>query len=62
MAKANTEKSNIIILTDDNINSIDDFSMTNYYSNIELKNSRDNLFINSSLITHNNELTFLETK
>ena len=58
VAKANTEKSKIIILTDDNVNSIDDFSMTNYYSNIELKNLRDNLIINNSLITQNTEPTF----
>ena len=53
--KANKDKANIIILCDDNINSLEDFSLSSSYSNIELKNLRDELMIENSLF---NILTF----
>ena len=57
--KASKEGKDIIILTDENINSLDDNCNTAYYRNIELKTIRDNNIINCNLIYHNNQPTFI---
>ena len=48
----------MIILTDNNINSLEDNTNTNIYRNIELKNLKDNMIIENSLTVHNHEPTF----
>ena len=48
-----------MILTDENINSLDDNYNTAYYRNIDLKTIRDNNIINFNLIYHNNLPTFI---
>ena len=59
LKKASMEGKDIIILTDENINSLDDNCNTTYYRNIELKIIRDNNIINYNLIYHNNQPTFI---
>ena len=49
----------MIVLTDENINSIDDNCNSAYYRNIDLKTIRDNNIINYNLIYHNNLPTFI---
>ena len=52
------EGHDVIILTDDNINSLEDNTNTNMYHNIELKNLKDDMIIEHSLTIHNHEPTF----
>ena len=49
----------IIILTDDNINTLEENSATNLYKNADLKLLRDNILIDNRLVTHNDQPTFL---
>ena len=53
------EGKDIIILTVETINSLDDNCNTAYCRNIELKTIRDNNIINYNLIYHNNQPTFI---
>ena len=46
------------LLTDENLNSMEDNSNTGSYRNIELKQIRDNNIINYNLTYHNNLPTF----
>ena len=46
------DKSSIMIVTDDNINSLQDNSNSNKYKNIEIENIKDNLLIDNSLHLH----------
>ena len=56
--KVMKEGHDVIILTDDNINSLEDNTNTNIYRNIELKNLKDNMIIENSLTVHNQDPTF----
>ena len=56
------EGHNVMILTDNNINSLEDNTNTNMYRNIELKNLKDNMIIEHSLTVHNHEPTFFRKK
>ena len=55
---ASKEGRDIIILTDENIDSLQDKSSTGYCKNIQLKTLRDNSIIENSLTYHNNKATF----
>ena len=48
----------IIILTDDNINTLEDKSASQLYKNYDLKQIRDNMIIDNRLTTHNDRPTF----
>ena len=56
--KVNKLIKDIMIMTDDNINSLEDNSLTNFYKNIQLKHLKDEMMINNSLIEINNKPTF----
>ena len=45
-------------MTDDNINSLEDNSLTNFYKNLQLKHLKDEMMIKNSLIEHNHKPTF----
>ena len=55
---ASNQGKNIVIMTDDNINSIDTNSMTNQLNNNDLKTIRDDMLINNDMIIHNDQPTF----
>ena len=55
---ASKEGHNLVILTGDNIKSIEDNSNSSYYRNMELKSIKDNLINKDSLTIHNKDLTF----
>ena len=48
----------IVIMTDDNINTLEDKCNSNLYKNYELKQIRDNMIIDNRLTTHNDSPTF----
>ena len=48
----------IVIMTDDNINSIDLNSLTNQLNNNDLKTIRDDMLIDNDMIIHNDQPTF----
>ena len=50
----------VIIMTDDNINSIDNFSNSNAFFNSDLKNLRDNMLIDCNMTIHNDKPTILD--
>ena len=56
--KVHNEGKEFIILTDENLNSLDDVGNSSYCRNIELKNIRDYNIINYDLTYHNNQPTF----
>merc|ERR1712240_666541 len=58
ISMASKEGRDIIILTDENIDSLQDKSSTGYCKNIQLKTLRDNSIIENSLTYHNNKATF----
>ena len=58
VSKANKEGKDLIILTDENINSFEDKSSIGNCKNIQLKEIRDNNIIQNSLTYHNNKPTF----
>ena len=58
VSKANKEGKDLIILTDENINSLDDKSSIGNCKNIQLKEIRDNNIIENSLTYHNKKPTF----
>ena len=58
VSKASKEKRDIMILTDENIDSLQDKSKSGYCNNIHLKNIRDQSIIENSLTYHNNKATF----
>lgn len=58
VSRASSKKFNIIILADDNINSMEDNSLTNNLRNIELKNLKYDMLIQNSLVSHNKDPTF----
>ena len=51
----------IIILIDDNINTINDYNKSSYTNNFELKQLQNKLIIDRSLTTHNFQPTFFQT-
>ena len=57
--KASKDGCDIIVLTDENINSVDDNCNSSSYRNIELKTIRDNNIINHGLVYHNNLPNFI---
>ena len=58
ISRASNDKSNIIIMSDDNLNTLDDHSLSSNSRNFELKNIRDNFLIENSMVIHNKESTF----
>ena len=58
LTKASKEGRDLIILTDENIDSFENKSSTGYCKNIQLKTIRDNNIIENSLTYHNNKTTF----
>ena len=50
----------VIIMTDGNINSIDNFSKSSAFFNSDLKNLRDNMLIDCNMTIHNDKPTFLD--
>ena len=56
--RASSEGRDITILTDENLNILDDFSNTSYLKNNFLKEIRDSNIIDFSLTYHNNKPTF----
>ena len=45
-------------MTDDNVNSLEDNPLTNFYKNLQLKHLKDEMMIKNSLIEHNHKPTF----
>ena len=60
ISKASKEGRDIVILTDENIDSLQDKSSTGSSKNIQLKTIRDSSIIENSLTYHNNKATFAE--
>ena len=58
LEKAHSEKKDMIILTDENLNSLEDNCQTGQFRNFEFKNIRDSNIINFNLTYHNNLPTF----
>merc|ERR1712240_272533 len=58
ISRASKEGRDIVILTDENIDSLQDKSSTGYCKNIQLKTLCDNSIIENSLTYHNNKATF----
>ncbi len=58
ISRASKEGRDIVILTDENIDSLQDKSSTGYSKNIQLKTLRDSSIIENSLTYHNNKATF----
>ena len=52
------EGKDIVIMTDDNINSLEDNSFSSIYQNLDIKSIRDNMIIQNSLVVYNNKPTF----
>ena len=62
VSKVSKTGKDIIILTDDNLNTLEDNSKTNQYKNLDLKLLRDNMIIDNRLVTHNDQPTFFLTR
>ena len=58
ISRASKEGRDIVILTDENIDSLQDKSSIGFSKNIQLKTLRDNSIIENSLTYHNNKATF----
>ena len=48
-------------MSDNNLDSMDDYSASSNLRNFELKNQRDNLLIENSMAIHNKEPTIFRT-
>ena len=48
----------LVILTGNNINSLEDNSFSSIYRNVDIKGLKDNMIIQNSLVIHNNKPTF----
>ena len=58
ISKASKEGRDLVILTDENIDSLQDKCSTGYSKNIQLKSIREQSMIDNSLTYHNNRATF----
>ena len=58
VSKVSKKGKDIVILTDDNINTMEDKSASHLYKNYDLKQIRDNMIIDNRLTTHNDRPTF----
>ena len=59
--RASCKGNDIIILSDDNINTLDDFSKTCYTNNFEIRQLHNKLIIDRSLTIHNSNPTFFRS-